>query len=417
MLRIISALALLALASGCAPDSPAPVRVRALILSTSGAYAPQEVLLRTVTDPVELRGQVANIQGGGTVLVDANDPLVQKATNEAALQRAILKQEGEETRVSYLEKDGVLWPTDFHSWNLVTTYYALEQSFDYFRTVGNVPVEELGTTHVYYFPSFTLRATSSAPLRDNALYFSLLGSFLILPFDAIQRAPLSINAGVIAHEYSHWVFNRKVYGGAILPEALSLWSDATSTPGINVLKSIDEGLADFHAWGVTCKSRFGCNPQFLSSSFDAATTASRNLSRTDLCMDANLRQQLVSSSFDTFAGREYSVGSILASALYQASQGPGQGEVLQRAVVAAYSDSDTANPGLAQLIEQNLNDQTKFTLGAAAAVLVRHIDDVELKRSVCSELLDHLQIPRAELRGTGLCPDSVSSGTTCPNIN
>ncbi|MCY1021913.1 hypothetical protein [Pyxidicoccus sp. MSG2] len=425
MLRtVIAATATLGLAVGCAPETSAPVKVSALVLNSNGEYAPQDVELKTVTDIVSLNGTVADFRGGARIVFDSEDQDLQTATTPEAFVNALLKEEGHDVTASYINQDGVLWPADFHTWNMVTAYYNLERAFDYFQTVGNIPAADFKKpVTTYYFPEFILADVDKDPLLDNALYFSVMESFLVLPFDQLQRAPLAINAGIIAHEYSHRIFNLKVYGGQPFPEALSLWAASGSSPGANVLKSFDEGLADYHAYGTTCRATKGCDAKFFSTSFHDAPydqiARDRDLSRSDRCMTEALRTQLRNQSLNEFSGKEYLVGTLLASALYQAGEGQGQREVLLRAIVAAYNDSDPKTPGLLQLSQQYINDQDKFTLAVAAGAIITHVTDLKLKEAVCNELMDHLQIPRDLLVGTSnpnLCPASSAPGTTCPRL-
>jgi hypothetical protein len=179
---------------------------------------------------------------------------------------------------------------------------------------------------------------------------------------------------------------------------------------------MDEGLADFHAYGASCRTAFGCNPRVLATSFEGKAVEDRDISRT-WCMSANLREQLVNSNFSQFSGLEYQVGTILASALHQAAQGSqANREQLLRAVVRAYSSSDPAKPGLAELIRQNLTDQTRFTLAMAARAIVQQVEG-DLQQAVCNAFANRLQIPLGELVGQGYCPSSTSDGGPCPRIN
>ncbi|WP_164018429.1 hypothetical protein [Pyxidicoccus trucidator] len=427
MLRTVitaTATAALGLAVGCAPDTGAPVKVSALVLNSNGEYVPQEVELKTVSDIISLNGSVADFRGGARIVLDSEDQDLATATTPEAFANALLKEKGHDVKASYIEQDGVLWPADFHTWNMVTAYHGLERAFDYFQTVGNIPSADFKKpVTTYYFPEFVLADVDKDPQRDNALYFSVMESFLVLPFDQLQRAPLAINAGIIAHEYSHRVYNLKVYNGQAFPQTLSLWSTSTPSPGANILKSFDEGLADYHAYGTTCRTTTGCDPRFFNTSFhddpyDDIATA-RDLSNTSRCMTDNLRTQLNNQGLGEFSGKEYTVGTLLATALYQAGQNAGQREVLMRAVVAAYSDTNPQTPGLRQLSEQYLNEQGKFTLAVAAGAIITHVTDPKLKEAVCNELMDHLQIPRDELVGTpnpNLCPPSSLPGTTCPTL-
>jgi hypothetical protein len=426
MLRtVIAATATLGLAVGCAPDTSAPVKVSALVLSSNGEYVPQEVELKTISDIVGLKGTVADLRGGARIVYDSQDQDLVTATTPEAFVNALLKEEGHDVKASYIEQDGVLWPADFHTWNMVTTYYNLERAFDYFQNVGNIPAADFKEpVTTYYFPEFVIADVDKDPLNDNALYFSVMKSFLVLPFDKLQRAPLAINAGIIAHEYSHRVFNLKAYNGAPFPEALSLWSSSSPSPGANILKSFDEGLADYHAYGTTCRSTKGCDTRFLAPSFHdgdfARIPGDRDLAVTNRCMTAALRDQLGNQGLAEFSGKEYQVGTLLASALFQAGEATGQREVLMRAVVASYNDSTPDSLGLYQLAQQHLTNQNTFTLAVAASAIITHVTDPKLKEAVCNELMDHLQIPRDLLVGTTstskLCPASASGGTTCPRL-
>ncbi|SEU18204.1 hypothetical protein [Stigmatella erecta] len=409
--------ATLALSAACAPDSQAPVKVQALVLNSNGAYAPREVELTTISDIVKMEGVVAKMIGGARIRSDSQDPQVQNAQTPEAYAKAIIKGDGRDVTASYITQDGVLWPADFHTWNLVTAYYNFERAYDYFNKVANIPAADLGEpATVYYFPEFTLVDTSPDALKDNALYFSPVQAFMVLPFDTLQKAPLALNAGVMSHEYAHRIFNQKVYAGSPFPYQIAVWGQSPSSPGANLIKSLDEGLADYHGFGTTCDSPVGCDTRFFRTSFDDRLSDSRDLAKADRCMDTVLLNDL--NTLNVGAFDPYKLGSIIASALYQAGQSTGQHKTLQRALVAAYSDETSGNPGLAQLSRIAQNDQLIFNRTSVSAVLVNHITDTPLKTAVCNELIDHLQIPAAELVGPGLpCPPEAQGGTTCARIN
>ncbi|RKH13110.1 hypothetical protein D7V97_06635 [Corallococcus sp. CA053C] len=429
MLRtVITAAVGLGLAAGCAPDSEAPVKVSVLARSSNGQYVPTQVELTTITDVVGLKGTVGDLQGGARIVIDINDPALGNAT-EDTIADVLLKKSGHDVKASYIsQKDAktgedVLWPADFHSWNMVTSYYNLERANEYFRVVGNVKTTDFEPVPtLYYFPEFIQAAQSKDPARDNAIFYPVLQSFLVLPFEQIQRAPLPLNAAVMAHEYGHLVFNRLAYATQSLPVSLSLWSQESPSMGANILKALDEGLADYHAYGATCRSPSGCDPRFLASSFDggpfSAVTDERDLSRGDRCMSALLYTNMVTQDVGSWSGNgnEYKLGTLLATALYQAGRSSGQEAVLQRAIVASYYDTTPATPGIYQITQLVLGDQSKFTLSAAVSPILSHITDLELRKAVCNEFIDHLQIPSAELHELGVCPASATGGATCPNI-
>ncbi|MCY1079703.1 hypothetical protein [Archangium lansingense] len=419
--KLTAAAALATLTVSCAPPTQSPMKVRALVLSSNGEYAPTEVELKTITDIVAMEGTVLKMVGGAHIRLDSQDPEANAAKDEEAYLRALLKDAGRPVTASYnTDTAGVLWPADFHTWNLVTTYYNLERAWEYFTTIAEVKQADLPQTTAYYFPEFVLADTSDDPLVDNAIFFSPVKSFLVLPFKAIEKAPLALNASILTHEYAHLVFNRRVYRGSGIPAPIQQWGGVGgSTPGLNVLKSLDEGLADFHAYVASCQTSFGCNTRVLSTSFEGQLVEDRDLSK-NWCMSKELYTQLYGGNFNTtFSGREYQVGTMLASALYKASTSAADRQVLARALVAAYADTDPLKPGLYELTRMYLDNQSEFTLSKAARAIVRHIPrgNVTLKNAVCTNLVTHLQIPVTELTGDeDSCPESTTTTSACPSI-
>ena len=409
-------IAVLALAGCGAPTPTAPVKVMAMAITDGGVYAPTQVELKTIESVVELRGSAASLIGGARIVLDAADPRLQTTSvlTDQQLQDIFLKSPGTTVHGSYLETDGVFWPADFHTWNMATTYYNFELAVTYFQGTGQVPAADLNASKVYYFPNFIEPQTSPDPIQDNALFFSAIQGFVILPFNVLQKLPLAMNSGVLAHEFGHRVFNRRVHNGASLPSPLDRWITAGPTPAFNLLKSMEEGLADYHAVGASCFSLFGCNTKFLAASLGDALSASRDMGQVNHCMTTALRNALTTANTVDFSGLEYQVGTALSTALWQAGERAGQRQALQRAVLASYFDATPSTPGFAQLVTSNLNSPQNFTLGLVANTILKHIADSGLKREVCNQFLDHLQVRRAELPD---CPSSATGGTTCPNIN
>jgi hypothetical protein len=409
------ALAMLALVAGCQPDVPVPTQVMALVLGSNGRYEPKSVTLKTITDPYAVSGTAATLVGGARVVLDGADPVLAVVRTEDELRDALLKQKGAPPRANYFEQDGVLWPADFHSWNMITTYYNFEKAVEYFTEVTLLTPRDVHGATVFYFPDFIdAAANSTQPQTDNAIWFSPVQGFLILPFKDFQLAPLSTNAAIVAHEFSHRVFNRLAYKGASIPEGLGLWSGGNGNMAVNVLRSYDEGLADYHAFGTTCRADTGCSTRFLAPSLgdDLAETAARDLALPDRCLTADLKRDLEQMTAEEFMGRgkQYQVGTVLATALYQAGQRTSKTALLQRSVIAAYANGSNATPGFQQLISQKLQTPDQFTFALLANAILQNIPDASLREAVCSEFMDHLKIVRDELPA---CPPSTVGGTTC----
>jgi hypothetical protein len=231
-----------------------------------------------------------------------------------------------------------------------------------------------------------------------------------------------MSPGVIAHEFSHRVFNRRAYSGQSVPQPFNEWGGLFQTPGLNLLKSLDEGLADYHAVGASCQSPYGCDPRFLAASFGDSGTGNlvddRDMSLGDKCLTEALWTQYQTYDVNKFsnAGLQYKLGTVFASALYHAGEsgGPATRVELERAVAATYADTTPGTPGIRELIANNLQTPTGFTLALVANAFVQHVSDTPLKVELCNQFMDHLQISHAELPD---CPASASGGTTCPALD
>lgn len=418
MQRLV-ALPLLALLA-CGPNPKPPVKVMALLPSESGAFTTTQVELTTLSDATALKGSVAELLGGARVVVDPNDPLqnlnggIQNQTDQQRYE-VLVKDKGLDVRANYTERAGVLWPADFHTWNMVTTYYNFERSYLYWLDVYNgVDPKELQKMRVMYWPE--VRLNSATPLTDNALFLSFVKSFVIVPFKDQQLVPLAMNIGVIGHEVAHKVFNYKVLGDAGIHPALTSWN----AQPFNLLKSLDEGLADFHGFSVTCLEAAGCRPAYLGVSItDARTVEQRNVARTDACLDSNTREAFRQFNPDQWvrAPEMYLVGNLFAASIYQAANKVGgDPKVMQRVLLAAYDDDSTTTPGLRQLLNKNLNTPQNFTVEAVANTIVAHASDPKLKMELCNEFSTRLQTT-CGVFGGGTCPEMPDCPATAGRKN
>jgi hypothetical protein len=421
----VSLLAALLFTASCGPNPPAPVRVMAIIPTDTGSYETREVSLQTIGNITTLKGSIAEFVGDNRVVVDPNDPLQRggiENLNEDQRYEVLVKGKGGDVRGNYIERAGVLWPGDFHTWNMVSTYFNFETAYLYFQDLlaaqrPEQKPDELLKMKVMYWPE--LRINSDIPITDNTLYLSFIKAFTVTPFQNEQKVPLGMNLGVIGHEVAHKVWGKRVFNDEGLHPALRTWS----MQPFNLLRSLDEGLADFHGYGATCKSAANCRGDFLSISIAEQNYAQqRDVSRPDACLTANLRSALTTFSQDQWVrGRElYLYGNLWAVTLYQAGSkvgGASKVQALRVDLMSAYSDESSAKPGLNQLINRNINNQMVFTPEAVAEIIAAHITDLDLKRSFCSEAIDRLQLQclRSDCQDKmPSCPGSTRRGTTCP---
>ncbi|MGQ0505617.1 MAG: hypothetical protein ACT4TC_09880 [Myxococcaceae bacterium] len=412
----------LLVAAGCSGPTPAvPVKVMAVVRSADGAYKAQPVELATLTDATAMQGDVADFQGGARIVVDENDPLFdQGPLTDAQLASVLLKNPGSSPRASYVEKSGVLWPVDFHTWSMVSTYWNFEKAFNYFKGTGVVDMEALSgrnASKVYYFADITFTDRSPKPQRDNAYFYSVIQGFVLAPFDSLQRLPLSMNMGVIAHEYAHRVFNLRVYKGAALPRYVSDW-DGTATPQINLLKAMDEGFADYHAFAASCVSPGGCDTKLFSASLpQSSPEASARDVGLSHCMTDGLRNSLNTKKLSDFtaAQQEYQVGTLFATALYEAGLPGNKHSVVGQALLAAYSDTSQFTLGFAQLAENNLITQENFTLEAVLNAILTQVTNPDVRTALCDAFQDRLQAVKVDMPA---CPaNAVAMNRKCPVLN
>ncbi|MCA3014646.1 MAG: hypothetical protein INH41_19870 [Myxococcaceae bacterium] len=426
MRRFVAFTLALALGAACGPNPPAPVKVMAIIPTETGSYEPREVELTTVTNLTALKGSVAELVGGARVIVDGADPLQANlpALNDSQRFDVLVRDRGTDVRGSYLDRAGTLWPADFHTWNMTSTYFNFENAYLYFQDVlpPSAPPAELQAMRVFYWPE--VRLNSSTPLTDNALYLSFIKGFVVVPFDKAQRVPMGMNLGVVGHEVAHKVWGKRVLDDQGIHPALTSWS----LEPFNLLKSLDEGLADLHGAVATCRSLARCRTEFLSLSIADETYAKqRDVARNDACVDEGLRGALKSFSQDQWVrGRElYLYGNVWAAALYQAGVRSG-GDLGVKSIVkdllTAYDDdSDDSNgTGLRQLVNRNVNNPSAFTPEAVAGIIARHVTNVEMRRAFCGEAINRLQLqcqsPDCSDKMTGNPCMGASRRTTCRQL-
>ena len=107
------------------------------------------------------------------------------------------------------------------------------------------------------------------------------------------------------------------------------------------------------------------------------------------------------------------MGALFGTALYQAGKLLNNHDIFRSALIASYSDANSSNPGLHELIYNNLTAPGAFTLDAVANVLINHLSDLRAKQLLCNQLSNRLQIPPSLLTA---CPQSTLYDSTCPTL-
>lgn len=296
--------------SACQQTPSGPIRVA--ILGTdpaSGEYLLLAASVDTLGSLTRLEGEAATLVRGAKIVIDP----VKLAAAEAAgklqtlddVRDAITRRRGRAPRAAFSSgtldgEPGVWIADDFESLAMVTAYHHLEKARHRALEQG-MPARCLIGITTYYDLDFREQfAGQGVALTDNAAYFPLLDSFLILPFEFYPTVPLAMNGGVMAHEYSHGVW------GCIIEDSapIARLEFSVGEKGARQLIALNEGLADQFGAQVTG------DPNFISGSIPEASLA-RNLSTSRLYTTEMDESALTGDDFDPYA-----LGAVLASALW-----------------------------------------------------------------------------------------------------
>lgn len=147
------------------------------------------------------------------------------------------------------------------SLGLLTSYWHFDQLIKQLQNLGfqnliQLPIK-VGVVHNQIEGNMT---------HNNASYIPDYDSFLIQPYD-MKATPILLNSGVIAHEFFHMLFQKLFHQKSKLKiQLLSALPDArflsNSTKDMNLvyhsilLRSIEEGLADFWGWSYSKDEQF-----------------------------------------------------------------------------------------------------------------------------------------------------------------
>jgi hypothetical protein len=370
---------------GCA-DAPLtkPVQVMILAVSADGAVAPRQVELTTVENLVQLRGLAAQFVGG--TRFDIREYPIGQDPNENL--RLLSSDVGAAPKGQFTLKDGVNWPLDFHTWGMTTAYYGFERTLQHFTRHADPNADPvLERTRVLYW--LHEETGTPTPVVDQAAYMPMIDSFLLYPTSRTSGFSLAMNPGVIAHEAAHKVFGYRVLEKRQTPAGKTAW----------LLYALQEGLADFHGFSVTCETVSGCLPGFLSLSVKAsapngALAQFRDPSNSKACMTPTLRAAL---SAPLTAETIYTHGAVWAAALYRAattvSAPAGRLEAINKGVIRAYNNDGAAAPDLHRLVLEGLASPPSFTSEKVANAIVANMaEDEALRADVCSALASRLDL-------------------------
>jgi hypothetical protein len=298
------------------------------------------------------------------------------------------------------EDDGVLIPEDFDSFAMASAYFNIEGSLLFYEGLG-MPDDLLVRMETYYSPRFEIveETGESEIMEDNAFYMYVSTEdrgFYVFPYADFQWLPMSMNGGIMTHEFTHAVFDALVQ----VPN-LSITVGAMSPSAANQLYGLNEGCADFMAvarmedpdymehsieknvFGAQCNSgiykeivRDASTPIVYSGTMD---NAARNLAPEAFC--------------------PYDIGAFFASTLYSVAceldgvnQEEGEipsGDSLRAVATALYLALGDLGAGLGP----------DFELWDVFGMLAARLDQVDSADELCGVLQERYAMYYSEVPG------------------
>ena len=295
---------LLAIALTSCDDGDMKVRILAYDRSADD-YGFSDVTITTLDDHDRLDGRATTLIGGADITIDYTQG------------QMTWDDPGYHVAFGGVKSDGVIIPEDFDSLAMVSAYYNIEKAMLFFEEIG-LPENSLVHLDTYYWPELDLIETTGeeTEMVDNAFYLYVNDSdrgFYVFPWESFEWLPLSMNQGVMTHEYTHAVFDALVHD----PNRATVTA-GMEVQGANFLYGLNEGCADYMAFALTADPDYmehsiekgiyvvQCN----SASYSEIVRDVSSVINYDSAIDNGAR----GSTTDEFC--PYDVGAFFASLLY-----------------------------------------------------------------------------------------------------
>ncbi|HEX4924422.1 MAG TPA: hypothetical protein VFV50_10060 [Bdellovibrionales bacterium] len=176
-----------------------------------------------------------------------------------------------------VDGDGVLIPGDYLTLQMSVAYAHLEKLMFIEQRLGLDALLPRPRKITIEYPMYD---ESGAAVFDNAFYYPTWDSLVLLPYRR-RELPITVNAGILAHEHFHAIFQHTLGSAPAAAELHGLeisWAELPSVScgedmkrevsaravgkpaGRNapmvILRALNEGLADFWGWYYTRDENF-----------------------------------------------------------------------------------------------------------------------------------------------------------------
>jgi hypothetical protein len=379
-----TAMVLLILVAACDEDT---TQMRLLVYDKFiDSYALENVELTTLQDVHRLDGDATVLKGGLSLVLNYENNTLDWKKNPSGVA------------FSAIRENGVLIPDSFDSLAMASIYYNMELSYLFFKEdllLGDV-LKRLPT---YYSPKIRVTESdgSTLTMTDNAFYMKISDNdrgFFIVPFEMFQWIPISLNSGIITHEYTHYVFDRLLLDN--IP-ALDIKSE-------NFLRALNEAIADYMAVARTS------DPDFMAPSIPPnmfVTPTCNALQNMELSRDISqpITENYTSAMDEWARGVQdvnefcpYEIGLMLAGMFYQMAiqiDNESSSKPSQEAMIEVAGWILQALTGTGIVISQNHD----FELWDMLNQMVEAIDDNNQKTIVCETIDQRYSLYFSEVTG------------------
>jgi hypothetical protein len=288
-----------------------PYKVQLLGVEDKVGFASQIVTINTLTDPKTMEGSRCELRGGADISEDETGTSLLKFT------------EGSEIHPEFVVKDGLIKPSNMLSSIAFGSYYLFEQISQFWIDNYGLDIAAFGKIRIKLDPSMDQKTR----MRSNAFYAGLgVQFFAVFPPAGTEPFPLALNRKILAHEFTHGVFDLVVFKRDNSLATKGLAEDRWNISGIN------EGLADFFSYTVTNSPDIFAEAFPEQAAYRALPVAWRS--------KQVATQALVKNT--GLPGDFYVKGSVLTSALYEIGEKTGQDPVtMGKQVFAAFTPFST----------------------------------------------------------------------------
>lgn len=307
----------------CGSDLASPFSAVAITYDVNKqAFKLAQVRVNTLTSLRTLQGSSGDVTSGGKIRVST--AALKSGGTVDSFRAAFTKSAPVQPNLSWNVLNDIVYPEDFESLELLSTYYNMEKARGFLSDWGltTLPAQPI-VAHADLADENGL-----PPLRGGELYYAPMATFFAPATTPEQQVPPAFNLGAVAHALGHQAVQEQVWGGAAVspPEA---GSDPTA---LHLAQSFAEGIGDY--LGVAVSD----DPHWFDHSFqeDAPNRALDQIH----CSDASWIAAMAAPDTDGAKYDPYPLGSTIAGALWEEASATTP-QNTSRAVLAALGDIGT----------------------------------------------------------------------------